>query len=370
MENNEVNNEEKNENNKAAYLSITFLVALLVIGGFTTYTKYNKKAYKPNNYYENNNKSKNQNKNNIETNNNVKEPEYIVPGNSKEQPYNNQQENNNENTIQTDNDDGTNNAYTEDEYYNKDDDISKELVIINDRNYTSNYFHIEKGNIYDIYKDYSINYDTSKYGKVFTNSKVTYDYPVFDIDTPSIKEFNAFIKKQWDTTEKEMSINEGVISDSGCICIKKDNKFYCQQTLIFPEYSIYEEKERIIVRISNGMQTYCSGTAFWGNFYTISLAEQKVLNQDEIINSFGYNRNEIIDELDKYVIEQAKVENSDYTESDIKDINDTAEFFIYNNQLTIGYQYYDSIKFVQYINNTFTDITKEAFEKIIQEKYW
>ena len=370
MENNEVNNEEKNENNKAAYLSITFLVALLVIGGFTTYTKYNKKAYKPNNYYENNyyennNKSKNQNKNNIETNNNVKEPEYIVPGNSKEQPYNNQQENNNENTIQTDNDDGTNKAYTEDEYYNKDDDISKELIILNDRNYTSNYFHIEKGNIYDIYKDYSINYDNSKYGKVFTNTKITYDYPVFDIDTPSIKEFNAFIKKQWDTTEKEMSIYEGGVSDSGCICIKKDNQFYCQQTLIFPEYSIYEEKERIIVRIDNGMYTFCSGAAIGGKFYTISLNEKKVLNKDEIINSFGYTYNEIIDKLDKYLLERAKVENNHYYESEMKDINNTAEFFIYNNQLTIGHLYNDYIEFVQYTNDTFTDITEEVFEKIM-----
>lgn len=238
--------------------------------------------------------------------------------------------------------------------------ISKEE---NDANFPVSYskidetkgtYYVIKGNTYDLYSNFE-----NKYEK-HDNEKISFDYPVININTNSVKKLNSDIKIMYDNLLNEIK-NEN--DEYGCTCIKVENKYYCNEHIKEYSYGIYETTDFITININWTLHTDCAGGYSSNYLYTVSKRTGEVLNDKDIIDSLGYNRDKINKELPTYI---QSLYHEDIS-SELENITNYLSFFPYDRKLVIGYEIIDGTEYVLYDGKNFKEVDYSTFNSIFKK---
>ena len=177
------------------------------------------------------------------------------------------------------------------------------------------FIYVHKGNTYEV------NFNESK--------QVSFDYPIININTESVKKLNNNIKEQFNDLEEEYK--RIGISD-GSTCIKIDGINHCAEhieSLHYVTIQTLDYYQVLLYSFYNAM--YASGDSDLKG-YIISTKTGEVMNNKEIIELFGYDTNKLLQEYNKYKQEEYK--EGDEIFKNIKDI-DKLSLIIHNDILII-----------------------------------
>lgn len=177
------------------------------------------------------------------------------------------------------------------------------------------FIYIHKGNTYEV------NFNESK--------QVSFDYPIININTESVKKLNNNIQKQFNDLEEEYK--KIGISD-GSTCIKIDGINHCAEhieSLHYVTIQTLDYYQVLLYSFYNAM--YASGDSDLKG-YIISIKTGEVMNNKEIIELFGYDANKLLQEYNKYKQEEYKA--NDEVFENINDINKLS-LIIHNDILII-----------------------------------
>ena len=140
------------------------------------------------------------------------------------------------------------------------------------------------GNKYDIYSHLN-----SPDRPEYENEGVIIDfsYPEVHIDSEDINAMNKTIKESYEAIEKELPKTDS----NGCICIKKDDKYYCNgEHLESQEYLTYETDDYLTIQLRKVGRTYCAGSYDSYSFYNISKDTKKLLSNSEVLSALKFNQ--------------------------------------------------------------------------------
>lgn len=231
-----------------------------------------------------------------------------------------------------------------------------------DNNLTINYskidatkgtYYVVKGNTYDLYSHFENKYEKH-------DEEISFDYPVININTESVKKLNSDIKTMYDNLLKEIKA-----SQDGCTCVKIDDKYYSGDGDHIPEYSysIYETKDFITLKINMTLHSNCASGYSSDYLYTVSKRTGEVLNDKDIIDSLGYNRDKINKELPTYI---QSLYHEDIS-SELENITNYLSFFPYDGKLVIGYEIIDGTEYVLYDGKNFKEVDYSIFNSIFKK---
>ncbi len=210
------------------------------------------------------------------------------------------------------------------------------------------YYYI-LGNTYEIYSNMENKKEKSHF------QSISFNYPVINIETNSVVKLNNEIKKKYQDLEKKYQ-NFEENSNNGCICIKIDNRYYCGGEHIQSlDYGILETNDLITLRIEDNWLTECAGTVYLREFYTISKKTGEVLTNEELLKSINYNISNINDSFSKFLKEQG------FVFDDIK-----LKYFIYNNELVIGYDFEETV-YYKYDGGNFVEMESSEVDKLFHK---
>lgn len=206
-----------------------------------------------------------------------------------------------------------------------------------------------KGNYYvvagETYSIYSNDYQTNK--KTQDSEKITLSYPVINMNTDSVINVNAKIKETFSNIETGFK----TMQNNGCICVKINDTYCCDEHVEKPSFKVYEDDKFIIVAIRISFLTYCASGGNIDTIYTISKEDGKVLTNNDIINYFGYNRDTINKDLSKYIQSLFEIDISD----ELKDIPNNLILTINNGKLILGYDVIDGTEYYSYDGVSFKE---------------
>ena len=198
-----------------------------------------------------------------------------------------------------------------------------------DNNIDNNETNIKYEKI-DENKDFIYVHEGNTYEVNFNEAKqVSFDYPIININTESVKKLNNNIKEQFSNLEEEYK--RIGISD-GSTCIKIDGINHCAEYIESLNYVTTETSDYYQVLIYNFYNAmYASGDSDLKG-YIISIKTGEVMNNKEIIELFGYDTNKLLQEYNKYKQEEYKA--NDEVFENINDINKLS-LIIHNDILII-----------------------------------
>lgn len=164
------------------------------------------------------------------------------------------------------------------------------------------FIYVHEGNIYEV------NFNQSK--------QVSFDYPVININTESVKKLNNNIQKQFSELEdkyKKIGINDD------CTCIKIDGINHCDEHIESLHYVTIETLNYYQVLLYSFFNTNCASGDKDLKGYIISTKTGEVMSNKEIIELFEYDTSKLIQEYNKY--KQEEYNENDEIFKNINDIN-------------------------------------------------
>lgn len=160
------------------------------------------------------------------------------------------------------------------------DNISIKYQKIDD---TKDFIYIHEGNVYEV------NFNEGK--------QVSFDYPVININTLSVKKLNDSIKEQFDNLEKDY---KRIGTDDDCTCIKIDGIFRCTDVINSLHYITVQEQDYYQILLYSFINTNCASGGSELTSYIISSLTGEVLSNKEIIEYFGYDSNKLLQKYNEY----------------------------------------------------------------------
>lgn len=180
-------------------------------------------------------------------------------------------------------------------------------------------YHIEDGEKFNIYGKTPGEDDDF----VNRNMEISFAYPVIDIDSTEIKAINKEIYNQY---KNDYELITSLDDFTGCVAIKKDNKYHPGTHIFYDTYKIFETDTYLSVVIISKTYTECAGgdTSYKG--YVINKKTKDIMSNSELVKTFNADEKKIIDKYN---------ENADvFGYSKAKTIEDV-ELFIYENKLSL-----------------------------------
>ena len=235
------------------------------------------------------------------------------------------------------------------------------LIRNNNGEGSSNLYRIIDGSSYMVYSYFDEKYD-------LFDDNVQLSYPEFSGNDNSIQTLNNRIKEIFNGTKEKYENDYKKDHQSFCtFCIKKNNEYYCNDEMTNPKYVINETDKYLTVRISYFVGPACSSGYSEIKYYTIDKNKMEVLKDEDILQIFKLNNNEI-DELLSAYIKNNHIEPTVDT-SKIGDSLKNKNYFIYKDKLYINYMVYDEISYYEtlvYDNNTLKQVDSE-FKNIFEK---
>ena len=174
-------------------------------------------------------------------------------------------------------------------------DDKKEPATTNNESLTT--YHIVDGEEYTIYE---VN-DSNKL--VESTEKLSFDYPLLDIDSTDAKKVNEDIKKKYDDAYNDMFSVEA----KGCVAVKKDNKTYGSAHVVYYKYDVFENDKMIAIALTQVVSTRCASGGEYYFGYAIDKTTNKIMTNTELTSYFNVNNETVINGYN----EQAKNVNGD-----------------------------------------------------------
>lgn len=198
-------------------------------------------------------------------------------------------------------------------------------------------YHIEDGEKYTIYDFDGENFISSR-------QEISFSYPVIDIKDKTIEEINLEIYNQY---KEDNDTNLRQVSQEGCIAIKKGDKYYSGEHIIYDSYRIFETNDYLSIVIIQTIDTNCASGGNFYKGYVISKSTKKVMTNEAIIKMFNANEQELINNYNQ---------NADTVGYDkAKNINDVP-IYIYENKLATISRGGDLDTLVYYNNGNFENV--------------
>ena len=216
---------------------------------------------------------------------------------------------------------------------------------------SKNLIYIEKGRTYDL-----LDRNNNKlYEKAFSTN-----YPVININTSSVIEFNSKIESQYKILQSEYDTPN---NENECTCIKTSTGvgYNCKSHQNILDWGINETKSYIFVNITNDLTTYCASGDTERYIFTISKKSGNVLHDDEIAKLFNVDEKIVKNQSLNFIKEMYKKDqlNLINDETEEKRILNSMYFTIYNDKLLIGYYHFLFGPFLLYENNNVKELTYE-----------
>ncbi len=201
-------------------------------------------------------------------------------------------------------------------------------------------YYVITGQTYNVYSNFNNK-------KTQDEDKVVFDYPVININTSSVLNVNAKIKETFYNIEKEFKNKK----EDGCICVKVNDYYHCDEHIRKLSFKVYEDTEFITIIVRNNLLTHCASGNVVDTVYTVSKKDGKDFSNDDIINYFGYNRDTINRELAKYIQSLYATNIS----NELEDIPKSLVLAINNGKLILGYDFIDGTQYFSYDGKSFKE---------------
>ena len=197
------------------------------------------------------------------------------------------------------------------------------------------YYEI-KGNKYDLYAQFNNK-------KTLSNVTLNLTYPVININTEDGKRINSYLKNQYfDLLDDVKKFNE-----NGCVCAQIDNNYYCGDHMPLPSYDVINDDEVLTMIFTKRYYTECAGGSSVDTMYKISKKTGKEVTDEDILNLFNYNQQDIKAKLTSFLNEKF---DYDFT----TEING-ASYTIKDGKLIIGVGLIDSHDYIIYDGKNFSE---------------
>lgn len=177
---------------------------------------------------------------------------------------------------------------------------------INEKEETKKLYNIVDGNEYEVYFR-SVSSDQLK-----KELDLSYDYPLFNIDTVELKKANEDIKKVYDDIIKYNSAKEVDVNSALGYSIKNDNKYYSNDgTLWNIKYDVSETDNYLSIAIIKSSLWDGAGEEEVYS-YVVDKKTNKLLTNSEIIKLFNVAEKDFLDFLNKdnYCAAVDKIDNT------------------------------------------------------------
>jgi len=177
------------------------------------------------------------------------------------------------------------------------------------------FIYIKKGNVYEV------NFNES--------NRVSFDYPIININTNSVKEVNDTIKKQFNNLEKDY---RNINNSDNCTCINMDGKDRCDKYINSLHYVTIEDSDYYEILLYSFRNSNCTIGNSDLKGYVISSKTGEVLSNKEIIEYFEYDTDKLLQKYNEY--KQNEYLGVGEKFNNITDINDLS-ILIYNDKLIL-----------------------------------
>lgn len=167
---------------------------------------------------------------------------------------------------------------------------------------SKNLYYLFQGNKYEIYSgdDYfALNEDFDH--QAFT--KISYSYPVININNSEIIKLNATLKEQVLVEENKLEIS----SDSGCIYSKNKNLYIRHESIIEYKYQFSETDNFItLIELKTG-HTGCVGGYVKEKVYNVFKENGTLVSNQDILNKYNYNKKDFLQKFLNYIDNNALI---------------------------------------------------------------
>ena len=227
----------------------------------------------------------------------------------------------NNNNKDTKKDDKTNKETKQEENTKKEETKEDTYTKIDE---TKGYYYIEKGNSYTAYNEYN------------TEEKwnLTFSYPVINSKTASATKANDEIKEFVNKTEKQLISKDYA---GGCnVLIINGKKRNVSRTFEI-EHELYEINKLINIQLTEQIGNSC-GSSGVGSIksYFISKETGEVLNNEEIVKSFGYKSETLVNAYNSYLKDLKNRHKEDFDEyKSVSNINELKLAISENKKLSV-----------------------------------
>lgn len=191
-------------------------------------------------------------------------------------------------------------------FIKKDDKPIDNNQTINDKEETKKLYNVVDGNEYEVY------YKSATTDPLTKNTDLSYDYPLFNIDTVELKKANEDIKKVYDDIIKYNSTKEVDVNSALGYSIKNDNKYYSNDgTLWGIKYDVSETDNYLSIAIIKSSLWDGAGEEEVYS-YVVDKKTNKLLTNSEIIKLFNVAEKDFLDFLNKdnYCAAVDKIDNT------------------------------------------------------------
>lgn len=220
-------------------------------------------------------------------------------------------------------------------------------------------YDIIKGNEYQIF-----NYFDGKY-ELFTT--INLDYPQINSSDNSISNLNNEIKNKFDQAKSLYETKYQISNDNFCkFCYLKDAEYYCNEEINDTNYLLQEDDNYLLIRINNFTAPACSSGYNDLKYYTYDKKNNKLLDNNDIINALKYDNSDIQNKLKLYIENSYKSSPSIDTKKNQDNIN-SSMYFIFNNQLYIVYKVEDELSYHETVMYNGNNIEKVNEDELIKK---
>ncbi|MBP5683634.1 MAG: hypothetical protein J6X02_00070 [Bacilli bacterium] len=123
--------------------------------------------------------------------------------------------------------------------------------------------------------------------------KISFMYPMFDIDSDDARKANEDIKKLYD---EAYALNmEHEYSKDGCIAIKKDDKYYGGSHIYSYSFDISENDRFIAITLINEVSTECAGGYNYYKSYVIDKTTKNKMTNSQLVKYYNLDESKIIE---------------------------------------------------------------------------
>lgn len=223
---------------------------------------------------------------------------------------------------------------------------------------TKKTYDIVKGNEYQIFT-----YFDGKY-ELFTT--INLDYPKINSSDNSVSNLNNQIKSKFDQAKSLYETKYQKSDDNFCkFCYLKDAEYYCNEEINDTNYLLQEDDNYLLIRINNYTAPACSSGYNDLKYYTYDKKNNKLLSNNDIINTLKYDNSDIQNKLKTYI-------ENNYQSTPSVNINKTLDnlnssiYFIFNNHLYIVYKVEDELSYhetVMYNGNNIEKVNEDELNK-------
>lgn len=191
-------------------------------------------------------------------------------------------------------------------FIKKDDKPIDNNQTINEKEETKKLYNVVDGNEYEVYFR-SVSNDPLK-----KELDLSYDYPLFNIDTVELKKANEDIKKVYDDIIKYNSAKEVDVNKVLGYSIKNDNKYYSNDgTLWGIKYNVSETDDYLsIAIIKDSLWDGAEEEEVYS--YVVDKKTNKLLTNSEILKLFNVAEKDFLDFINKdgYCAAVDKIDNT------------------------------------------------------------